>query len=84
MTPFSLNTLVSYTRHCDGTTVTGHIRNVYDAHDAPSGVGVMGMFDTASLKGERWAYRLELGEEDAARVGHPVTVGHSRVRLVDA
>jgi hypothetical protein len=83
MTPFSLNTLVSYTRHCDGTPVTGRIRNVYDANDESSG-GVMGMFDTPSLRGERWAYRLALSTADASRVGHPVTVGHSRVRSVNA
>jgi hypothetical protein len=82
MTPFSLNTLVSYTRYCDGTTVTGRIRNVYDANDESK--STRPMFRETQLQGEQWAYRLELGEEDAARVGHPVTVGHSRVRSVNA
>jgi len=69
---FPEGTQVEYTRK-DGTTVTGTTDTYYPQ-------SVLNDYGAVLVKGP--AYRLKLTPEDAKRVGHPVTVTASRLRVV--
>lgn len=64
---------VQYTRHADGTTVRGVVKYVLSRPQHPD------LFHS-QLAEEDVAYRLDLSLVDEVRVGHPVTIGHSRVK----
>lgn len=66
---------VEYTRRSDGTTVRGDVMDVHARDLVPH------LFHS-QLAEEDVAYRLVLSAEDAARIGHPVTIGHSRLNGV--
>ena len=69
---FNPGDTVLYTRHTDGTTVRGVVAEVCTNSS---------LFHS-QLTEEDVAYRLDLSLVDEVRVGHPVTVGHSRVSLL--
>lgn len=77
---YNIGDVLTYTRNADGSTVTGTVIEVYERGTleslSPAGITV---FAATQLQQEQVAYRLELTPEDADRVGHPVTLGHSRV-----
>lgn len=79
------NQWVRYLRNSDETTVWGRVDRVYDAQDSEGSktYGGASIFDNAQLRGEPFAYRLTLSDEDAARVGHPVVIAGSRIVAVD-
>jgi hypothetical protein len=64
---------VEYTRHADGTLVRGVVKYVLSRSHHPD------QFHSQVAE-EDVAYRLDLSLVDEVRVGHPVTIGHSRVR----
>ncbi len=68
---------VCYSRHTDGTEVKGTIAAVYERDHNSN------LFRNSQLEEEQTAYRLSLSSEDAARIGHPVTVGASRCALIE-
>lgn len=72
---FTLGDSVEYTRRSDGTTVQGDVMDVYAR-------GLVPHLFHSQLAEEDVAYRLVLSVEDAARIGHPVTIGHSRLSAV--
>lgn len=74
--PVALHSRVTYTRHSDGTDVQGTIVRVRVREREPL------IFTQVQLYGEQVAYDLHiLLPEDRDRIGHPVTIGASRVRL---
>ncbi len=78
MTPkFNPGDRVQYTRK-DGVAVHGTVHKVY-IKSACLTRQELGLFHNLQLLGEEVAYGLRLSEEHAAIVGHPVTVGETRL-----
>jgi hypothetical protein len=79
--PYEKGDVVSYVRNTDGTTVTGKVKHVHDRLSLPGQSSVLfGFWSLPAYKKEYFAYRLRLDEKEAERVGHPVTIGHSRIK----
>lgn len=74
MQEFKVGDAATYRRNCDDTLVSGIVEVVYYKGGSNTNV-----FLNASLRDETVAYRLALSPEDEVRVGHPVTIGASRV-----
>lgn len=73
---------IRYHRHADGSWVEGRVVAVYRRDEATAQRRGSNVFRNDQLIHESVAYHLELSPEDQARVGHPVTVGGSRVELL--
>ena len=73
---FNLGDTVQYTRRTDGTPVRGVVKFILSRPQHPD------LFHS-QLAEEDVAYRLDLSLVDEVRVGHPVTIGHSRVSLLE-
>jgi len=72
---------VQYTRK-DGVAIHGTVHKVH-TKSACKTRQELGVFYNPQLLGEEFAYGLRLSEEHAAIVGHPVTVGETRLRGVE-
>lgn len=79
MESYKKGDVVSYVRNTDGTTVTGEITYVYTRSPYFTHLPLFDVISGSQRK-EHFAYRLRLNEKDAERIGHPVTIGHSRVK----
>ena len=79
---FEVGDRVRYQRHADGTWVEGRVVKVHRLGEPSALTRGSNVFRNTQLLNESVAYHLELSPEDQARVGHPVTVGGSRVELL--
>ena len=70
---FNPGDIVQYTRRTDGALVRGVVKYVVSRSHHPD------QFHS-QLAEEEVAYRLDLSLLDEVRIGHPVTIGHSRVK----
>lgn len=78
--PYKIGDILVYVRNSDKTTVTGIVQHVFmRGYHNTTTTGGADVFDNAQLRGETVAYTLYLSADESERIGHPVTLGESRV-----
>lgn len=77
--PYKIGDILVYVRNSDKTTVTGIVQHVFVRGYDTTTTGGADVFDNAQLRDETVAYTLHLSADDSERIGHPVTLGASRV-----
>ena len=77
---YKVGDILVYVRNSDETTVTGIVQHVFvRGYDNTTTTGGADVFDNAQLRDETVAYTLYLSADESERIGHPVTLGESRV-----
>lgn len=80
---FPIGSLVQYTRNHDGTLVQGVVVGMYERPENLPPARFPHLFHQPQLQGEARAYVLDMDPDTFDRIGHPVTIGESRLTLVE-
>jgi hypothetical protein len=78
---FHVGSLVEYTRK-GGNVIVGTVARIHVRSESQTNMG-SSLFYTRQLMDEQVAYSLDLSDGYSAIVGHPVTVGETRLRPVE-
>lgn len=76
---YKIGDILVYVRNTDKTTMMGLVQHVFVRGYNTTTTGGADVFDNAQLRAETVAYTLHLSAEDGEEIGHPVTLGESRV-----